>query len=70
MSNISDVWIHIFEQIKYDLLEDKIISATEIKNATSLNHGCCVNRIRKKTGPKYSRKTICVLYPLKTAIIC
>lgn len=33
MSNISDVWIHIFEQIKYDLLEDKIISATEIKNA-------------------------------------
>ena len=33
MSEKNNVWMHIFEQIKYDLLEDKIISATDIKNA-------------------------------------
>lgn len=33
MSEKNNVWMHIFEQVKYDLLEDKIISATDIKNA-------------------------------------
>ena len=33
MSDKNNIWMHIFEQIKYDLLEDKIISATDIKNA-------------------------------------
>jgi hypothetical protein len=33
MSKTTEIWTHIFEQIKYDLLEDKIITATEIKNA-------------------------------------
>ena len=71
------IWEHIFKCVDYDCVDEKIITAEDIKKLEkngkekpiNSNRDYYVNKIPMKNDPIYLKKIIFVFYRLKTANI-